>query len=247
MKFTRRLRKYTTRMDEFGNGEAEERGHDVSCPYELWSGGGVDSKKQRRSIRLPGADYTEAGGYFITVCAAERRSIFGRVAEGRVALSPLGEICNQCVLGIPAHFAHVRVVEFVVMPNHLHAVLVLHVGARYIVPGDRGTRTPERFQQPVAGSVPTIVRTLKAAVTRRAGSELKWAGGEIWQRNYYERVLRDGKEYAETSRYVAENPLRWEWDRENLQQKQVDADLAGQEGTMYRARTRDVRRVQARI
>jgi putative transposase len=182
----------------------------------------VDGEKHRRSIRLRGADYTEAGAYFITVCAAERRNIFGQVVGGRVLLSPLGEICSKCLLGISEHFGHASVREYVVMPNHLHAILTLEVGARYIVPGVRGTRTPERFRKPVAGSVPTMVRTFKAAVTRQASRELRWAGGEIWQRNYFERILRDGKEYAEANRYVVENPLRWEWDRENLDRKQVE-------------------------
>ncbi len=180
----------------------------------------MEGDKRRRSIRLRGADYTEAGGYFVTICAADRRSIFGRVTEGRVVLTPLGEICRQCVFSIRDHFAHAKVAEFVIMPNHLHAIFVLQVGARYIVPGDRGTRALERFQRPVTGSVPTIVRTLKAAITRRAARELQWTNGEIWQRNYYERVLRDGREFAEASRYVLENPVRWDRDRENLQSKQ---------------------------
>jgi REP-associated tyrosine transposase len=184
--------------------------------------------QHRRSIRLLGADYTEAGGYFVTICTDERRNIFGQVIEGRVLLTPLGEICSQCLQGIPEHFAHVKVAQFVVMPNHLHAILILDVGARYIVPGDRGTRTPEQFRKPVTGSVPTIVRTFKAAVTRRTARELKWPG-DIWQRNYYERVLRDGKEYAQASRYIAENPLRWGWDSENLQRQRTEGlrDLAG--------------------
>ncbi len=65
------------------------------------------------------------------------------------------------------------------------------------------------------GSIPTIVRTFKAAVARRAKKELGMDGGDIWQRNYFERVLRDGKEYADASKYILENPMRWEWDEEN--------------------------------
>ena len=102
-----------------------------------------------------------------------------------------------------------------VMPNHMHGILGLTVGARYIVPFDREARTPEKFQKPVKGSIPTVVRTFKAAVARRAKKELGISSNEIWQRNYFERVLRDGKEYADASRYILENPQRWEWDREN--------------------------------
>ena len=101
------------------------------------------------------------------------------------------------------------------MPNHFHGIIGLTVGARYIVPFDRRARTPERFQKPVKGSIPTIVRTFKAAVVRQAKREFGINGTAIWQRNYFERVLRDGKEYADASRYILENPQRWNSDKEN--------------------------------
>jgi putative transposase len=194
----------------------------------------ADADKHRRSIRLRGADYTEAGAYLVTICASERHSIFGKVVDGRVLTSSLGKICGECLLSIHKHFAHASVKEFAVMPNHLHAILIVKAGARYIVPGNRGMRTPERFQKPVVGSVPTIVRTFKAAVTRRATRELKWEGKEIWQRNYFERVLRDGKEYALASRYVSENPQRWEWDRNNLERRETEIKDAKAVGESFR-------------
>ena len=169
----------------------------------------------RRSIRLRGVDYSEAGAYFITICAAETRNVFGRVEDGTVILSPLGEIVRACWVQIPEHFPAASLKEFVVMPNHLHGIIGLTVGARYIVPFDRRSRTLEGFQKPVRGSIPTIVRTFKAAVARRAKKELGMDGSDIWQRNYFERVLRDGKEYADASRYILENPQRWDWDKEN--------------------------------
>ncbi|HKN74139.1 MAG TPA: transposase [Candidatus Acidoferrum sp.] len=173
----------------------------------------------RRSIRLPGADYREAGGYFITICTAERNEIFGSIKDGEVLLSELGKIVRACLVQIPNHFAHASIEEYVVMPNHVHVIIALGVGARYIVPLHEGARSPERFQKPVKGSIPTIVRTFKAAVVRQAGKELGMHVAEIWQRNYFERVLRNGQEYANASRYVAENPMRWEWDAENPRRK----------------------------
>ena len=164
---------------------------------------------------MRGADYSEPGAYFITVCAAGRRCIFGKIEDGRIVLSPLGEIVRACWVGIPEHFANASVQEFVVMPNHMHGIIGLAVGARYIVPPDQRARTPEQFQKPVKGSIPTIVRTVKAAVARRARKELATSSKDIWQRNYFERVLRDGKEVADASRYIHENPGRWEWDKEN--------------------------------
>ncbi|MGH9742294.1 MAG: transposase [Candidatus Acidiferrum sp.] len=169
----------------------------------------------RRSIRLLGADYTEAGAYFVTICAVDRKEIFASIEDGRVLLSELGKIVRACLVQIPDHFAHASIKESVIMPNHVHAIIALSVGARYIVPPLQRPRALEQFQKPVKGSIPTIVRTFKAAVARQAGGELGMASREIWQRNYFERVLRDGKEYADASRYVLENPMRWEWDKEN--------------------------------
>jgi REP element-mobilizing transposase RayT len=174
-----------------------------------------EKKFHRRSIRLHGADYSEPGAYFVTICAAERRNVFGKIDEGRAFLSLLGEIARACWVQIPAHFPAASLKEFVVMPNHLHGIIGLTVGARYIVPLDLSARRPERFKKPVKGSIPTIVRTFKAAVARRAKKELGMDGGDIWQRNYFERVLRDGKEYTDASKYILENPMRWEWDEEN--------------------------------
>jgi REP element-mobilizing transposase RayT len=115
---------------------------------------------------------------------------------------------------MPEHFPGVLLKEFVVMPNHIHGIIALTVGARYIVPFDGSARVQERFQRPTKASIPTIVRTFKAAVTRRVGRELSFTG-QVWQRNYFERILRDGKDYSDASRYILENPMRWEWDKEN--------------------------------
>ena len=159
-----------------------------------------------------------------------------------MVLSQLGEIVRKCWIQIPEHFPQASLEEFVVMPNHVHGIIALHsrkrngappvrerslllqtdpiatVGARYIVPFFEKAHTSERFQKPVRGSIPTIVRTFKAAVTSAAQKSLGWKV-EIWQRNYYERVLRDGKEYADASRYILENPIRWKWDQENAKRE----------------------------
>lgn len=182
---------------------------------------GLSAKQKefhRRSIRLPKADYSSPGAYFITICSAHHSNTFGGIEAGQTVLSPLGKIVQSCWTRIPEHFPIARIEEFIVMPNHLHGIIALTVGARYIVPSPKRTLGTEQFQKPVAASIPTIVRTFKAAVTREACMALQWTRG-IWQRNYFERVLRDGKEYADASRYILENPKRWEWDKENAQRK----------------------------
>ena len=113
------------------------------------------------------------------------------------------------------------------MPNHVHGIIALdalprpsaltaEVGARYIVPFGEAARNTESFQKPTKASIPTIVRSFKAAVTRMAGERFGGPRNKLWQRNYFEHVLRDGKEYSDASRYILENPKKWEWDKQNL-------------------------------
>lgn len=95
-------------------------------------------KHHRRSIRLKGYDYTQAGAYFITIVTKDRACLFGRIVDGEMRLSHVGHIVRACWLAIPDHFPHAMVDEFVVMPNHVHGIIVLneteHVGARHAVP-----------------------------------------------------------------------------------------------------------------
>jgi REP element-mobilizing transposase RayT len=165
-----------------------------------------------KSIRLKGRDYTFPGAYFVTICFADRKNVFGQVNAGKAEENQLGQLVRARWLEIPQHFAKVELDVFVVMPNHMHALIHLG-GTRAGADQDRR----EEFGKPVAASLPTIVRTFKAAVTRDARLVFENSILEIWQKNYYERVVRDDKEYADTYRYICENPLRWEMDEENLE------------------------------
>ena len=168
----------------------------------------------RRSIRMKGADYSRPGIYFLTICSEGGRCLFGRIGSGCIRLSTLGEIVRECWMNIPEHFSRVHLDEFVIMPNHVHGVLVLRpvVGAQHSCAlSDVAKRTP----RVKPNSVSAIVRSFKAIVTRRAHEELSWAG-EVWRRNYFERIVRGGDELGEIRRYIIDNAKRWEWDRENL-------------------------------
>ena len=173
----------------------------------------------RRSIRIPGADYLRPGAYFITICAAYRRNTFGKVDEGKMILSPLGRVVRSCWVQIPEHFPAATINEYVIMPNHIHGIIALVVGARYIVRSDPAARSKEQFQKPTRGTIPTIVRTFKAGVTRVARAKLGIQDEMIWQSNYFERALRDGREVSLAIRYIAENPQRWMWDEENAERE----------------------------
>jgi REP-associated tyrosine transposase len=167
------------------------------------------------SRRLQTRDYARAGLYFVTICANFKRSVFGRVIGSNVRLTALGEIARQTWFTIPSHFEGDSLHAFVVMPNHVHGMI--EIGAT----GLAQHAVPLQGRLPAAvtlgASLSAIVRSYKAEVTRRGRLELNLKG-EIWQRNYFDRVIRDGREFSNASRYIAENPLQWEWDRdrENL-------------------------------
>jgi REP-associated tyrosine transposase len=194
----------------------------------------TDAAKHRRSIRLSNRDYARPDLYFVTICAHERRCIFGRIEVSSVVPSALGSLVCESWVAIPHHFPQVALHEFVIMPNHIHGLIAITaqplLGAS-AVPGHAMSSPPivgaqhrcalaqgATNKNVTPGSLGAIVRSFKSIVARRAHKELGW-NGPIWQRNYFERVLRDGQEFSDASRYVAENPMKWEWDRENPQRK----------------------------
>ena len=166
------------------------------------------SRKHRGgSLRLPGYDYTQGGAYAVTVRAWGAAPLFGDVADGRMRHSAYGEIAQECCEEIPLHFPHAQVDTCVVMPNHLHVIFIVH--ERDQLRGRGKDETGERFGKPVAGSIPTIIRSLKSAVTRRINEMRGTPGEKVWQRGYYDHVIRDARELNRYRRYVQQNPLRW--------------------------------------
>jgi REP element-mobilizing transposase RayT len=112
------------------------------------------------------------------------------------------------------------------MPNHLHGII--EIDAKGLAQHAAPVRGKLPAATPRDASLSVIVRSFKAEVTKRGRLELNWKG-EIWQRNYFDRVIRDGREFSNASRYIAENPLKWEWDRENLEVKAMaDSDRRAQ-------------------
>ena len=179
------------------------------------SGQGMGKIHRRKSIRLKGYDYAQAGAYFVTVIARGRQSLFGEVTDGEVGLSRWGEIVREEWFKSAQVRPYLRLEGdgFVVMPNHVHGII-------WIIEDDVGARrrrapTAERFSDPVAGSLPTIVRSFKAVTTRRINFERKTPGLPVWQRNYYEHVIRGEDQLERIRRYIVDNPLQWKRDLEN--------------------------------
>lgn len=162
----------------------------------------------RRSIRLPEFDYAQNAAYFVTVCAAGRQCLFGQIVAEEVCLSPVGEVINAVWQETPSHFPDLILDEWVVMPNHLHGIVVLLASA-----GTRRT-SHDRPRGLKAGSLGAVVGSFKSAVSRRVAASDLSAVQPLWQRNYYERVIRNDRELDAIRRYIAANPAQWEDDPE---------------------------------
>jgi len=239
-------------------------------------------KRHRRSIRLKGYDYSQAGAYFITIVTQDRACLFGEVVDGEMRLNEAGRIAERCWRAIPDHFPHVRLDEFVIMPNHVHGILwivdamgttvgaenVITVGAKnvntvgaknvkttgaknVITVGAKNVKTTgaknvitvgaknvktigaknvitvgaKNFsplpssspQQPLphgtSKTIGSVVRGFKIGVTKwfRENNEVY----TVWQRNYYEHIIRSEESLNRIRQYILDNPLRWAYDREN--------------------------------
>ena len=199
---------------------------------------GFDPEKHhRRSIRLPGYDYTQAGAYFITICAHDRARLFGEVVDGEICLNGYGQILQAVWGDLPNHYPGVGLDAFVVMPNHVHGIVVLiddvtAVGAGLKPaptkkPAPTGNPTPTN-PTPTGKSAPTgkpaptirryglseIIRGFKTFSARRINEGRGTLGTAVWQRNYYEHIIRNESELGRIREYILSNPQQWEADRE---------------------------------
>ncbi len=160
---------------------------------------------QRKSPRLANYDYTQNGAYFITICTAGRNSLFGQIENGIMQLNELGNLAQTCWFDIPLHRMNVELGAFVVMPNHIHGIVVLHVET----PKVQRTGQVPSIQ---AGSLGTIVGAYKASVTRQARRAEFFADDVLWQERYHDHIIRDTHSYEQITAYVESNPQRWEDD-----------------------------------
>lgn len=170
-------------------------------------------KHHRRSIRLPGYDYTQPGAYYITICTYKRQCWFGDVVNGRVHYNHLGSIAYSFWQALPRRFSQIELDAFVVMLNHLHGILIICDRANQIQLDNIPKQ--EQFGKPIAGSIPTIIRSFKAAVTKRINLMRSTPEPRVWQSNYYESIIRIETGLNKVRQYIINNPLQWEIDKDN--------------------------------
>jgi len=170
-------------------------------------------KHHRRSIRLQGYDYSQPGAYFVTVCVQDQECLLGDIVDGEMRMNELGELVWATWHDLPNHLPHVELDAFVVMPNHVHGIvwIVDVVGAGSVGAGSEPAPTNTNKRH----GLPEIVRQFKTFSARRINQRRGAPGMPVWQRNYYEHIIRNDSSLNQIQKYILENPRRWHLDREN--------------------------------
>lgn len=176
----------------------------------------------RRSVRLKGYDYSSPGAYFVTLVTFRREALFGEILDGEMYLNPLGKLVKKCWQAISIHFLLARLDEFVMMPNHLHGIIFLSKGEASADDTFVFPTTPQPADasplQPIGtkhGSLGAIIQNFKSISTRFANSLYFNPGSILWQRNYFEHIIRNERELNDIRKYIQANPVLWENDKEN--------------------------------
>ena len=192
-------------------------------------------RHHRRSIRLKEYDYSQVGAYFITIVTQDRACLFGEIMDGKMHLNDAGRMVEKGWLELNRKFPTIETDEYIVMPNHFHGIVVI-VGADLRVCPDTTVgadlcvcpnvmETDPRVYPCELGAhagapLPSIIQWFKTMTTNEYIRGVKTSGwlpfrGRLWQRNYYEHIIRDDESLNSIREYITNNPLQWEMDREN--------------------------------
>ncbi len=163
--------------------------------------------QNRKSIRLKEYDYSQAGYYFVTICTRNREHLFGEIVDGNTELNDFGKIVDDCIKNILQHFEFSDIDYYCIMPNHVHLILIISdtVGNRHAC--SLQSNVQNRNHQ----ALPVIIGSLKSAISKmihRIDSNINF----VWQKSYYEHIIRNENELFEIRKYIEYNPLNWNED-----------------------------------
>ena len=166
-------------------------------------------------------DYSQVGTYFVTICTLARESLFGEIRNGTMCLNEYGTTVDSEWGMAGDKRKDIELDAYVVMPNHFHAIIFmidLGRGTARCAPTNTGdNRNYRKFGKMISGSLPVIIRSFKSAATKKINELRDEHGAPLWQRNYYEHVIRNDKNLQQTREYIINNPSKWEFDKENPQ------------------------------
>ncbi len=195
----------------------------MNCPYNM-----LITMNHRRSIRLKDYDYSQAGAYFITICAHQRECSFGEIVNDQLIPTEIGRIVQDVWNTLPDRYSEIESDAFALMPNHMHGIIVIHdvVGAIHPCPGGQCQGESPLHESPLPPLrdrserrrmlLPKVVGYFKMNTAKRANQIRLTPGLPLWQRNYYEHIIRCEREWNAIREYINLNPARWVLDRENF-------------------------------
>lgn len=155
----------------------------------------------RRSIRLKNYDYSQAGAYFVTICIQNRDCLLGNIENQAIQLNEYGLIVQEIWEHIPLHFNNVELDAAVIMPNHFHGIIII-----------TSCGSPQKIQKNKT-NLSTIVAYFKYQTTKLINQKRHQIGIKLWQRNYYEHIIRNENSLQILRQYVQQNPIKWELDQ----------------------------------
>ncbi len=168
----------------------------------------------------------QAGVYFVTICTQDRQCLFGEVVNGEMQLNDVGEIFTACWHDLPDHFPHVALDAFVVMPNHVHGIIFINDQVNKNITSQVHNRRGEAMLRPYtpfnipytasgtrSGSLGAIIQNFKSYSTRHINTLCDTPGLPVWQRNYYDHIIRNDADLDRTRHYIVTNPLQWDGDQ----------------------------------
>lgn len=161
-------------------------------------------RHHRRSVRLSGHDYAQVGAYFVTICSKNGACLFGDVRRGEMILTEWGQILMEEWKNTQELRSNIELDVYQVMPNHFHALLWIIVSGQPV--------ESREFAQPQAGSLGTIVGAFKSAVTHRINGLRHVKGVSVWQRSFYDQIIRNERHLTAVRQYILNNPANWEAD-----------------------------------
>ncbi len=172
----------------------------------------------RKPLRRKNTDYSAAGAYFVTLCTKDKACLFGDippVGDGapdvpRVILSPYGKIVEKEIIRTNRIYNDIKIDYSVIMPNHVHMIVIIKE-PQAVTPPDHGTSrapSPTVDQQRMYAGIPRVISTFKRFVNKQVGEN-------VWQRSFFDRIIRNRQEYDAYCRYIYENPFAWQLGKHN--------------------------------
>ena len=183
---------------------------------ELILGMKNDKKYHRRSIRLKGHNYSLLGEYFVTICAKNRRCLFGNIVNDKMVLNDVGMAAERCLRQIPKHYPDAIMDEYIIMPNPVHIIIMINnnIGANNYSPLQK-----EKRPHGTSRTIGAIIRGYKIGVTKWMRKNMHIH--DVWQRNYYEHIIRNESELIKIQEYIVNNPKQWALDTENINARDI--------------------------